>query len=410
MTDHEFITHCMDAFADIGRCDTGGYTRLGYTETEDEMHQTLAALATAFGLKSFADSAGNTIVCTDGQQTEPYDLIGSHLDSVPNGGNYDGVSGVAAGLWVLWKSVQDQSSLPLRVIAFRCEESAGFNVCMLGSSLFVGAFLQEDISAVRNREGTMLADVFSRRGYSVRRQDSDPALTDIRRYLELHIEQGRILESQGQQIGLVTSIAGCRRAYVTIQGVAEHSGATPMGIRADALCAAAELVLGVEQLGRREARYGSVATVGVLDNYPNAINTVPGKVVLSVDMRGNDTDSLDRMQLDLDARVKQLATQRQVSYVTEPAHGLEPVLLNETMLDGLEQACKAEGCKNMRMMSGAGHDAAVMAGVIPAGMLFIPCRQGVSHNPAERADNEDILRGAQVLYRYLRTTKHHHCF
>ena len=402
MSDLEFLETCFSRFAKIGALPQGGYTRLGYSGAEDEMHRTLAAIAAECGLACRADSAGNTFLFAPAHAAdERYYLLGSHLDSVVSGGAYDGVAGVLAGLLVLRRLTAEAPELPVRAAAFRCEESASFGVCTIGSALFAGASLSAHLGGAKNRDGVPLAEALAARGLRLERTADDPGPAQVREYLELHIEQGRVLESRQKRFGVVTSIAGSRRYAVTLRGKADHSGATPMDLRHDALCAAAELVLALEEIGRDESRCSSVATVGILNNAPNVMNTIPGEVTLGVDTRSNDAASLARMRGALEQALGGICEKRGIEAHLEPVGDLAPVHMDPAVMDSLSALCGACGAPYMRMMSGAGHDASCLAPCVPTGMLFVPCRDGVSHNPAEHAEPADVAAGADILRRHL---------
>ena len=282
--DIEYAEYLFDRFYGIGSSDNGGVTRLGYTEVEDEMHDTLRALGDEKGYGNYEDEVGNTYLYDkDCDMDDPYYLIGSHLDSVIEGGRYDGVAGVITGLMILNWAKRDHLGLPIRVGAMRCEESSNFGRSTIGSGLITKEVYKHDIGDAVNKRGETLREVFARKGYNLQPQ----RIQGIKEYIELHIEQGKVLEEYGDKVGIVQTIAGPRRFNIHIHGNAEHSGATPMGMRTDALCAAAEIILEIEEIGKSESMYQSVATVGVITNHPNALNVIPGEVELGVDMRGH---------------------------------------------------------------------------------------------------------------------------
>lgn len=285
--DVEYAEYLFDRFYGIGSCESGGVTRLGYTEVEDEMHRALCELGDEKGYGHFADQVGNTYLYRPQySMDEPFRLIGSHLDSVIEGGRYDGVAGIIAGLLVMGWAERDGVDLPIRVGAMRCEESSNFGRSTIGSGLITKEIYKHDVGEAVNKQGETLHEVFDRKGYSL----TPERIQGIREYLELHIEQGKVLEEYGDAVGIVSTIAGPRRFKVHVHGNAEHSGATPMGMRSDALAAAAEIILEVEEIGKSEAMHQSVATVGVVTNHPNALNVIPGEVELGIDMRGIDVE------------------------------------------------------------------------------------------------------------------------
>ena len=395
LSDLSYLQHLFDTFYEVGALPAGGVTRLGYTETEDEMHRRFADLARELGCTVENDLAGNAYVFLE--PAEEYILIGSHLDSVIQGGRYDGVAGVMAGLLLLKRAKEAKLPLPLKVAAFRCEESSNFGCCTMGSGLVTRQLKEgpEQLSKLTGKNGETLGSVFARRGLSL----TPPPITGVKAYLELHIEQGKVLEETGTRVGVVSTIAGPRRWKLQLKGLAEHSGATPMSMRQDALCAACEIVLAVEQIGRREAALcESVATVGVIENRPNALNVVPGAAELGIDLRGSATDSLDRMEWDTLAAAREICRRRDIALTESKLSELDPVRMDEAIQRNLMAAADRLGISCRNMPSGAGHDAMAFAPLFPTGMVFIPCQKGISHNPLEFTALQSILDGTDVLW------------
>ena len=397
-SDLAYLQRLFDTFYEVGALPGGGVTRLGYTALEDEMHRRFAALAKELGCTVETDQAGNAYAFLE--QADEYILIGSHLDSVIQGGRYDGVAGVMAGLLLLKRTGEAGLSLPLKVAAFRCEESSNFGCCTMGSGLVTHQLKEgpEKLSKLTGKDGSLLGDVFDSRGLSL----TPPRITGVKSYLELHIEQGKVLEETGTRVGVVSTIAGPRRWKLGLKGLAEHSGATPMSMRQDALCAACEIVLAVERIGQREAALcESVATVGVIENRPNALNVVPGAAELGIDLRGSDLGSLDRMEQDTLAAAREICARRSIALTESKLSEMDPVRMDEAIQQGLMAAADRLGISCRNMPSGAGHDAMAFAPLFPTGMVFIPCERGISHNPLERTTLQSILDGTDVLWAYL---------
>ncbi|MDR0561537.1 MAG: M20 family metallo-hydrolase [Spirochaetaceae bacterium] len=394
--DIRYLETAFSRFYDIGAADSGGVTRLGYSREEDEMHALFALMGEELGLEVLHDQAGNTFL-SNTKEGEDYYLIGSHLDSVVDGGRYDGVAGILAGLLVMRWLKRDGRLIPARIGAFRCEESSGFGISTLGSSLVTGGHRDEGLSARAGRDGGTLGEIFAEKRFTL---NPEP-IKGVRRYLELHIEQGRILQDRGQHIGIVSAIAGPRRFNLYLQGKAEHSGATPMTMRHDALCAAAELILEIERIGRDESPRNSVATVGTLSVSPNAINVIPGEARLQVDIRGVETASLDEMERRIKEAGKSISQRRGIGFLKENISDQPPVSLSLAMLEKMDKIVSSLGISRLRMISGAGHDAMQFAKLCDTALIFIPCRDGVSHNKNEYASIEHICEGAGVLYSYL---------
>lgn len=396
IADIQYCEKLLDSFYDIGSTENGGVTRLGYTEQEDRMHEMFVKLGAELGCESMTDEVGNTYIANNADNG--YYLIGSHLDSVIEGGRYDGVAGIIAGLMVMKWAREDGLKLPIRVGAFRCEESSNFGCCTIGSGLITKEVYKQDIGGLTAKDGELLEDIFRKRGYSLHPKK----ISGIKQYLELHIEQGKILEESSTSIGVVQTIAGPRRFKMYLRGMAEHSGATPMAMRADAMCAAAEIILEIERIGNKEAVYQSVTTVGVVNNYPNAMNVIPGEVELGVDVRGIESSSLDRIERDMRAAAKQICRKRGIEYLEERTSDIPPIDMSENVQMGLERAAKRVQTSNRKIISGAGHDAMSFANICDTGMIFIPCAKGVSHNRTEFASIVHICEGAGVIYEYLK--------
>lgn len=396
MLDIDVIKRWFDCLYSIGADETGGVTRLGYTKNEDVMHGAIRNFAREMGLKYSSDEVGNTYVYED--DYNEYYLIGSHLDSVISGGRYDGVVGVLAGLLIL-KWIKDNNlNIPLKVVAFRCEESSSFGIATVGSGLITKKLQIEKMKKVKNTEGVSLYEALRFRGYNPECKKIEGVLN----YFELHIEQGRILEDEGLKIGIINSIAAATRYWLTIDGRQDHSGATPMGMRQDALCAAGEIIIELENIAKRESIHSSVGTVGYLGNYPNAFNVVPGRVKMGLDIRGVDKESIDRIDDEIVKFVDEVCKKRNLNYELDNISKAIPVKLDENLKNELSEVATKLGTEHKIMNSGAGHDAMKFWDIAPTGMVFIPCRDGVSHNKAEEIDYDDIILGSKIIFEELK--------
>ena len=396
MLDIDVIKRWFDYLYSIGADETGGVTRLGYTKNEDVMHGAIRNFAREMRLKYSSDEVGNTYVYEE--DYSEYYLIGSHLDSVISGGRYDGVVGVLAGLLIL-KWIKDNNlNIPLKVVAFRCEESSSFGIATVGSGLITKKLQIEKMKKVKNTEGVSLYEALRFRGYNPECKKIEGVLN----YFELHIEQGRILEDEGLKIGIINSIAAATRYWLTIDGRQDHSGATPMGMRQDALCAAGEIIIELEKIAKRESIHSSVGTVGYLGNYPNAFNVVPGRVKIGLDIRGVDKESIDRIDDEIVKFVDEVCKKRNLNYELDNISKAIPVKLDEDLKNELSEVATKLGIKHKIMNSGAGHDAMKFWDIAPTGMVFIPCRDGVSHNKAEDIDYEDIILGSKIIFEELK--------
>lgn len=396
MLDIDVIKRWFDYLYSIGADETGGVTRLGYTKNEDVMHGAIRNFAREMGLKYFSDEVGNTYVYEEDYRE--YYLIGSHLDSVISGGRYDGVAGVLAGLLIL-KWIKDNNlNIPLKVVAFRCEESSSFGIATVGSGLITKKLQIEKMKKVENTEGVSLYEALRFRGYNPECRKIEGVLN----YFELHIEQGRILEDEGLKIGIINSIAAATRYWLTIDGRQDHSGATPMGMRQDALCVAGEIIIELENIAKRESVHSSVGTVGYLGNYPNAFNVVPGRVKMGLDIRGVEKDSIDRIDDEIVKFVDEVCKKRNLKYELDNISKAIPVKLDENLKNELSEVATKLGVEHKIMNSGAGHDAMKFWDIAPTGMVFIPCKDGVSHNKAEEIEYEDIILGSKIIFEELK--------
>jgi allantoate deiminase len=379
----------------IGGESGGGVTRLAYSETEREAHRRFCEWASSAGASCEVDGAGNSVaVFRDGA---PYFLIGSHLDTVLHGGRYDGAAGVIAALEVA--QAVGELHRGVRAVAFAGEEGARFGRPTIGSSLAAGMLDEHGLGKLRDVDGTTLLSAAAGVGL-------DPTATpswlgdDVACYFELHIEQGRQLETGAARLGLVDAIAGSVRLHFEIVGRADHSGATPMRTRTDALAAASELVLAVEEAGRQYR--STVATVGRLQVKPNNVTTVPGEVTLWVDLRDVDPDLQRRAARRVLDSSAEIADRRGVRITPDVLSEQPPVVLSAWPRAILYEECRARGLAYRVLSSGAGHDAAVVARRAPSAMVFIPCVEGISHSPREQASPEDIALASDVLSSTLR--------
>ncbi len=395
--DIEYLEYIFSKFYDIGANSYGGVTRLGYSKVEDEMHEMFKMLGEIEEFNTYIDEVGNTYIANDISDKKYY-LMGSHLDSVVNGGRYDGVAGVIAGLLILKWAKDENIDIPIRVGAFRCEESSNFGKCTIGSGLITGELSKDDVKGLISKTGKYIVEVFNNKGYSF----TPKKIENIKQYIELHIEQGKVLEEYGIKIGIVSDIAGPRRFEVSILGEAEHSGATPMDMRSDALCAASEFILELEQLGKMESYRKSVTTVGVINNGPNVLNVIPGEVTLGVDIRGIDIDSLDIIENGMKNVAKEVGKKRDVKVFIQEAGRFNPVKMSSYMQKKLIECSDRLKITHKVMPSGAGHDAMAFSKICDSAMVFIPCYRGISHNKSEFSSLLSIYDGAKVIYEYLK--------
>ena len=378
---------------------TEGVTRLAYSPLDKEAQNWLLEQVKDLGLNVREDAVGNVFLRREGLEVDlPPVACGSHLDTVIHGGAYDGMCGVVGALEALYMLRDTQLKRSIEVLIFRAEESSRFGFATMGSKLLTGAATVDKLNKGGKKGDISFEEALRQWGCAPERAaEAVIAPGTYASFSELHIEQGKVLEEKGIDIGIVRNIAAPTRFKIHIQGMADHSGATPMGMRRDALVAAAKLILAVNEAAEDEKEHGTVGTVGVVEVEPGSINVVPGAVTLWVDVRGVEMASIKRTLEDIQAEAENVAVTDRVGVRIEMLTSDSPVPLDENLAVQTEGICKELSYSFLHMNSGAGHDAMHMAKIAPTTMVFIPCKGGISHNPAEYASLEDICRGIIVL-------------
>ena len=381
------------------------WTRRAFSPLFLEGRAYLEARMQAIGLETRVDASGNLIGRREGAKPgSGIIMLGSHSDTVPDGGRFDGIAGVAAALEVARALREQEIHLDhdLEIVDFLAEEVSIFGVSCIGSRGMTGQLPQAWLSrAVDGRDlGEAIAEVGGSPG--VLTHENKP---DIAGFLELHIEQGPILQNERKDIGIVTAISGITRIEITVEGRADHAGTTPMDLRSDALVAASQLVLDIRNAASELAKTPGhfAATVGEFRIEPNAANVVPSRVVLLIDGRAEIRADMEAFCRWLDGHAEKLALAFGVT-IPSPNRISDnfPTPSDKGLLSTLERACETVGAKHRFMASGAGHDTAWIARVAPAAMIFVPCKEGRSHSPDEWAENDDIALGAAVLFEAVR--------
>ena len=384
----------FDELASFGATPAGGVDRPSLGDAHLAARAWFRGRATAAGLETRVDGAGNhsAILAGPGRTL----LLGSHLDSVPSGGRYDGALGVIAALHVLLAVQQSGARLPVALEAIDFTDEEGTLVGLLGSEALAGTLDPVSLRAPRGGRAALLAGL-ERAG--LREDDLDTARREpesLAGYLELHIEQGPVLERSGAQIGVVTTIVGARSHSLVFRGAAGHAGTTPMDARKDAGLAAAAFAVGAEELVVRDFP-GCVATVGDLRLEPGAYNVIPRTARVALEFRSSDPHTLDELEGALLARARSEAARRDLELEVTPVGRWEPTPLDPDIGDAIEAAAGALGLTSVRLASGAGHDAQALASVTPSGMIFVPSVAGLSHDPGELTPWDDCVNGANVL-------------
>ena len=378
-----------------------GTTRLSYSPEAAKARPFIKEIMEKAGLTVRQDALGNIFgrLSTPETDHKPIVLVGSHYDSVPNGGMFDGPAGIMAGLEVA-RLFQDQGLVPqypLEIVAMVEEEGTSFNSGLLASRALCGLLKYEDLLNLKDQQGLSAAEHIKNAGFQpeeVEKLAYPP--NALKAFLELHIEQGPILEDLKKDIGIVDVIVGISQLQVVIQGKAGHAGTTPMGMRSDALLSASRVITMVEQIATPAGEY-CVATVGRLNVYPNGANVIPDKVTFTVDIRSKFKNKLDSMI----AAVKE-------AIHAESHHGIivqeyltlyvEPTELSTRIVNNFREQSQSLGISEEPMVSGAGHDAMIFARVTDVGLIFVPSKDGISHHPAEWTEYSEIAKGVEVLF------------
>ncbi|MCX7669766.1 MAG: Zn-dependent hydrolase [Anaerolineae bacterium] len=399
---HRRLLDRLERLADYGRTPEGGVTRVTFTPAYMQALEVVMGWMREAGLIPRLDAVGNLIGRREGDRPGlPAIAFGSHIDTVINGGRYDGTLGVLAAIEVAQTLAEEGRSPhhPLEVIAFIEEEGTRWGASMLGSRFMLGHITAEYMAERTDRQGVTIAQGLAAVGLDPQRFRAAVRSPDeFHAYVELHIEQGAVLESLGLPVGAVTGIAGPLFMGLHLEGRTDHAGATPMNLRCDALVTAAQIVLAARQAALATSPT-AVATVGRLEVKPGAINAIPGAVFMTLDLRDIVEEQRDCLERAVRAAIEQAAAAEGVRYRLEEMVRHRPVLLPAHMVETVVRACAAAGVPAHRLPSGAGHDAQIMASAVDTAMIFVRSRDGVSHSPQEFTDPEDIRLGAEVLYR-----------
>ena len=381
--------------AQIGATDKGGVCRLALTELDREARDLFIAWAKEIGCSVRIDAIGNIFARRAGLRDDlPPVMTGSHIDTQPTGGKFDGNYGVLAGLEVL-RTLADanvRTLAPLEVAVWTNEEGSRFVPVMMGSGVFAGAFTLEHALEQRDREGMSVRDALASIGYAG--ESGKPHAVGA--YFEAHIEQGPVLEAHDMTIGVVQGALGQRWYDVTVHGMEAHAGPTPMELRRDALLVAADLIHAVNRIALDHAPHGR-GTVGWLDVHPNSRNVIPGRVTLTVDLRAADDASLTEMDAALRAACAVAGEKAGITVDVEQVVYFPPQPFAADLVAAVQQGADTLGFSSMDVISGAGHDAVYLARVAPAAMIFVPCKDGISHNEIEDARADHLEAGCNVL-------------
>src|SRR5271170_4566590 len=390
----------IEELASISDAEPPAVTRVVFTPTDLKARAWLAAKFKKAGLTVRQDPVGNIFARWAGSDPNASAVgTGSHIDAIPNAGKFDGIVGVLGGLEAI-RSLERSGIRPkcsIELLVFTSEEPTRFGIGCLGSRLLSGTLVPDAAARLRDNDRTSLDQVRRAAGFGGELEQVKLPENYYKAFVELHIEQGPLLERQHTPLGIVTKIAAPASLRVSIEGSGGHAGGVLMPDRHDALCAASELILAIESAARNSGAIDTVGTVGICDVFPSAVNSIPSRVRLSIDLRDTDLARRDAVMRTIETTSHSIAARRQVSIYSELLNADAPVDCAPAIVEALSQSCRKHGIKFLPMVSRAYHDSLFIARIAPVAMLFIPCRNGYSHRPDEYASIEDITRGSLVL-------------
>ncbi|HEX2174085.1 MAG TPA: Zn-dependent hydrolase [Dehalococcoidia bacterium] len=395
--DPAVVERCVEELSTPGRLPTGGMFRAVYTPEWLAAQQIVAGWCDKAGLTVRRDAVGNLFGRLEGRESGAAFVTGSHVDTVRNGGKYDGALGVIAG-YLAVRTLKERFGPPRRPIEVMVtaeEEGSRYQANYWGTRAVTGQIEPREVESLRDAAGLPI-------GEAMRSVGLDPAgilgcrRRDIAGFFELHVEQGKILETEGVEIGIVETITGIRRFDAVVEGQPDHAGTTPMDLRRDAAQAAAEMTLAVAEVAIGLGR-PAVATVGQIEVHPSAYNIVPGLVRFGVDARHPDPEAKQTLIAEIERRCREIASRRDVTVRFDHLKDSDPAPMSAEVMETIASAATALGYTHRRMTSGAGHDASIMSSRYPAGMIFVPSRDGRSHSPAEYTPPDQAAKGIAVL-------------
>jgi ureidoglycolate amidohydrolase len=398
--DRERLLSEIEILASFSDAEAPAVTRIVFTSTDLKARSWMKARCEEAGLTVRQDAVGNIFARWNGGEPKaPVVGTGSHIDAIPNAGKYDGVVGVLGGLEAI-RALRQSGFHPrhsIELLIFTSEEPTRFGIGCLGSRLLSGALSPDAAQRLTDDDGATLDDVRRAAGFAGELEQVILPKDYYHAFVELHIEQGPLLERQGIPLGIVTKIAAPASLRVLIEGSGGHAGGVLMPDRHDALCAAAELILAVEHSASASGAIDTVATVGICEVFPGAVNSIPSRVRSSVDVRDTDLHRRDGVVRRIESACRLISAERQVSIQSELLNADAPADCASAIIEALSQSCRKHDLKYLPMVSRAYHDSLFISRIAPVAILFIPCRNGYSHRPDEFAHPDDIVRGTLVL-------------
>lgn len=391
------VVNRLDWLGEFGKDPAGGVSRLLYSNEWVDAQHALKGWIEEEGLDANFDEIGNLFGTLKGKNTNETVLTGSHVDTVKNGGLYDGAYGVVAGIIAL-KYLKAKYGQPLRnieVVSMAEEEGSRFPYTFWGSKNIMGLAKREDVDNITDFEGIPFVQAMKESGFDFK-TDETKKRNDLKAFVELHIEQGSVLETEKIPVAVVNSIVGQRRFTVEITGEANHAGTTPMGYRKDAVYAASQMIFDIITMAR-EVGDPLVTTVGKIEAQPNIVNVVPGKAIFTIDVRHTDKQAIVSFTDQLTKRINEISKEHGVETTIDMWMDADPVPMDAKVVELIEKQFKENGLNYKSMHSGAGHDSQIFAPLVPTAMLFVPSRKGISHNPAEYTEPADLAEGVKGL-------------
>ncbi|NLB98454.1 MAG: allantoate deiminase [Lactobacillales bacterium] len=386
-------------FAQIGQDVTGGVTRLLYSEAWVQAQDALKEKMAAIGMDTHYDAIGNLYGRVEGSDLPNETIMtGSHVDTVANGGHLDGQYGIVAGYLAIQYLIEKygQPKRSLEVVSLAEEEGSRFPTVFWGSKNFMNEESREAVEEIADAKGIKFVDAMRAAGFDFKKEEDRVRRNDIKAFVEVHIEQGNVLENEGLQIGVVNNIAGQRRYTITLKGEANHAGTTPMGYRKDTVYCFSKIVS--EAIDRaKEIGDPLVLTFGRVEPKPNTVNVVPGETLFSIDCRHTDSAVLHAFTEELEAFMTETAKEMEIDIDINRWMDEAPVPMDDQIVSVIESVVKEQGMKYRVMHSGAGHDSQIIAPHYPTAMIFVPSIKGISHNPAEETKLEDLVEGVKAL-------------
>ncbi len=406
----ERLAYRLGILSKIGLTEDRGSRRPGFSQEEREAKNWIVKWMEEAGMQVREDGAGNIIGRLDGKHPDkPVIMSGSHVDTVPNGGHFDGTIGVLSALEVAqsWKETGYAPEKPLEIVAFTDEEGSRFNGGLTGSEAMMGDTDIEAMQTKKDFDGRAFEEVINDVGLSVEGfKSAGRTHSDIESYVEVHIEQGKRLEKEQLPCGIVTGIAGPYWLRLTFKGQAGHAGNTPMTDRQDALVAAGHFIHNISHLPQK-INDSAVATVGNIEVKPNGTNVIPGEVIVYVDIRDIYEDTRQQLIDAIIQTAEDISKSRAITLTCETVHNVPPVPIKKELQDKLEKAMQGKGIRPYYLPSGAGHDAMIVGQHVPSAMIFVRSKDGISHNPAEWSDLSDCVQAVHILKDYIESCQSH---